>query len=90
MHSGLKCDGQDKTLNSTFPKDEMPSPRGKKLHLRGKKRPKDLFHIPLSPKLHFHGLSETGGLTGGEIFQMVCLYPVTVSRMWALSHRATF
>lgn len=68
----------------------MPSPRGKKLHLRGKKRPKDLFHIALSPKLHFHGLSETGGLTGGEIFQMVCLYPVTVSRMWALSHQATF
>lgn len=53
----------------------MPSPRGKKLHLRGKIRPKDLSHIPLSLKLNFHGLSETGGLTEGEIFQMVCPYP---------------
>lgn len=29
----------------------MPSPRDKKLHLRGKIRQKYLFHIPLSPKL---------------------------------------
>lgn len=44
-------------------------------NLRGKIRQKDVFHIPLSPKLDFQGLNETGGLAeGGGIFQMVCLY----------------
>lgn len=60
----------------------MPSPRDKKLHLRGKKRQKYLFHIPLSPKLiskdsvRLVGLLGWGGWGGGAvgIFKMVCLY----------------
>lgn len=33
LHSGLMCAVQQKMLNFTFPKDEMPTRRGKKLHL---------------------------------------------------------
>lgn len=68
----------------------MPSPRDKKLHLRGKIRQKYLFHIPLSPKLISKDSVRLAGLWGGGIFQMICLTLVTVSGMWALSHQGTF
>lgn len=73
----------------------MPSPRDKKLHLRGKKRQKYLFHIPLSPKLiskdsvRLVGLLGMGG-GGGGFSKWFAFFLVTVSKMWALSHQGTF